>query len=147
MDGFMKMAIDEAREGIRKGDGGPFGCVIVKDGAVVGTGHNRVVEMKDPTCHGEIMAIRDACKNLDTFDLSGCELYTTAEPCPMCRGAIMWANISKVYYGCTVSDTDKLGFRDEQFYEAPADISTQLDREQCLEVFKEYSEIEDKTSY
>ncbi|MBQ6633339.1 MAG: nucleoside deaminase [Ruminococcus sp.] len=143
----MKMAIDEAREGIRKGDGGPFGCVIVKDGAVVGTGHNRVVEMKDPTCHGEIMAIRDACKNLDTFDLSGCELYTTAEPCPMCRGAIMWANISKVYYGCTVSDTDKLGFRDEQFYEAPADISTQLDREQCLEVFKEYSEIEDKTSY
>ncbi len=143
----MKMAIDEAREGIRKGAGGPFGCVIVRDGAVVGKGHNRVVEMKDPTCHGEIMAIRDACKNLDTFDLSGCELYTTAEPCPMCRGAIMWANISGVYYGCTVSDTDKLGFRDEQFYEAPADISTQLDREQCLAVFKEYSETENKISY
>ena len=147
MDRFMKMAIDEAREGIRKGDGGPFGCVIVRDGAVVGKGHNRVVEMKDPTCHGEIMAIRDACKNLDTFDLSGCELYTTAEPCPMCRGAIMWANISKVYYGCTVSDTDKLGFRDEQFYGAPADVYTQLERNECLEVFKEYSEIEDKTSY
>ncbi len=141
------MAIDEAREGIRKGAGGPFGCVIVKDGAIVGTGHNRVVEMKDPTCHGEMVAIRDACKNLDTFDLSGCELYTTAEPCPMCRGAIMWANISAVYYGCTVSDTDKIGFRDEVFYKAPADIYTLLDREECLEVFREYEENEHKTVY
>ena len=143
----MKLAIEEAKTGINAGHGGPFGCVIVRDGDIIGQGHNEVIKNGDPTCHGEMMAIRDACKNLDTFDLSGCELYTTAEPCPMCRGAIMWANISAVYYGCTVSDTDKLGFRDEQFYEAPADISTQLDREQCLEVFKEYEEIEHKTVY
>ena len=147
MDKFMKIAISEARKGISAGHGGPFGCVIVKDGIIVGKGHNEVVKRNDPTCHGEVMAIRDACKNIGSFDLSGCDLYTTAEPCPMCAGAIMWANIKKVWYGCNIADTDSIGFRDKQFYEAPEDISEELDREECLEVFKEYKNIKGKQHY
>ena len=143
----MKIAIDEARTGITAGHGGPFGCVIVKDGKVVGSGHNEVIKQNDPTCHGEVMAIRDACKNLGTYDLSGCELYTTAEPCPMCRGAIMWSNIRKVYFGCNIADTDSIGFRDKVFYESDEDISEELDRKECLEVFEEYRAINDKKSY
>ena len=143
----MKTAIDEARTGISEGHGGPFGCVIVKDGKVVGQGHNEVVKQKDPTCHGEVMAICNACKNLGTYDLSGCELYTTAEPCPMCRGAILWANISRVYYGCNITDTDRIGFRDKVFYEGENDISEELDRQECLEVFEEYVTIKDKKQY
>ena len=99
MNAFMSAAISEAREGIEKGHGVPFGCVIVKDGRIIGRGHNEVVARRDPTCHGEIMAIRDACGNLSSFDLQGCELYTTAEPCPMCFGAILWANIGKIFTG------------------------------------------------
>lgn len=147
MDKFMKIAIDEAKTGIRAGHGGPFGCVIVKDGVIIGKGHNEVVLKNDPTCHGEMQAIRNACENLGTFDLSGCELYTTAEPCPMCAGAVMWANIAKVYYGCNVSDTDSIGFRDKQFYESPDDIMCELDRKECLEVFQEYRGIKDKKHY
>ena len=143
----MKIAIDEARTGITAGHGGPFGCVIVRDGKVVGSGHNEVIKQNDPTCHGEVMAIRDACKNLGTYDLSGCELYTTAEPCPMCRGAIMWSNIRKVYFGCNIADTDSIGFRDKVFYESDEDISEELDRKECLEVFEEYRAINDKKSY
>ena len=128
MNKFMKLAVDEARKGINARHGGPFGCVIVRDGAVVGSGHNEVIKQSDPTCHGEMMAIRNACKKLGSHDLSGCELYTTAEPCPMCRGAIMWANISKVYYGCNVADTDSIGFRDKVFYESEEKFSEELDR-------------------
>lgn len=147
MNRFMKLAIGEAQEGIRAGHGGPFGCVIVRDGKVIGRGHNEVIKQNDPTCHGEMMAIRDACRNIGSHDLSGCELYTTAEPCPMCAGAIMWADISKVWYGCNIADTDSIGFRDKQFYEAPEDISEELDREECLRVFEEYRGIEDKKGY
>ncbi|WP_075425916.1 nucleoside deaminase [Ruminococcus sp. XPD3002] len=147
MDKFMKIAVDEARTGINAGHGGPFGCVIVRNGEIVGQGHNEVVKRKDPTCHGEVMAIRNACKALGTYDLSGCELYTTAEPCPMCRGAILWANISRVYYGCNVNDTDRIGFRDKVFYEGGEDISEELDREECLKVFEEYTALNDKKQY
>ena len=147
MDKFMKIAIDEARTGINAGHGGPFGCVIVRNGEIVGQGHNEVVKRKDPTCHGEVMAIRNACKALGTYDLSGCELYTTAEPCPMCRGAILWANISRVYYGCNINDTDRIGFRDKVFYEGGEDISEELDREECLKVFEEYTALNDKKQY
>ena len=147
MDRFMKEAIDEARDGIHAGHGGPFGCVIVKDGRIIGRGHNEVVKQNDPTCHGEMMAIRIACKNTGSFDLSGCELYTTAEPCPMCSGAIKWANIAKVYYGCNVSDTDNIGFRDKVFYENPKDASTELDRAECLKLFEEYTNIQGRTMY
>ena len=143
----MKDAIDEARRGIHAGDGGPFGCVIVKDGAVLGRGHNEVIKQNDPTCHGEMMAIRDACHALGTFDLTGCELYTTAEPCPMCLGAILWSNIRKVYYGCNITDTDAIGFRDKEFFSGSWDISEELNRPECLELFREYQAIQDKQQY
>ena len=100
MEKFLEAALQEAYEGIEKNHGGPFGAVVVKNGKIVGRGHNRVLYKKDPTCHGEMEAIRDACKNLGTHDLTGCQLYTTAEPCPMCLGGILWSNIQEVYFGC-----------------------------------------------
>ena len=141
---YMAMAIEEARQGIRAGHGGPFGCVIVKDGSVIGKGHNEVISQSDPTCHGEIMAIHNACRTIRSHDLSGCELYTTAAPCPMCAGAIQWANIKKVYYGCAVSDTDQIGFRDQIFYEETNKAFEEMNREECLKVFEEYQKIKDK---
>lgn len=142
---FMNEALKEAYNGINSNHGGPFGAVIVKDGKIIGRGHNRVLLNEDPTCHGEIEAIRDACKNIKSHDLEGCELYTTAEPCPMCLGGILWANIKKVYYGCTVDDTDKIGFRDDKFY-AYFDGKNKIleteenNRESCLKLFSDYSE-------
>ena len=99
MNPFMKEALNEAYQGIEDGHGGPFGAVIVKDGEIVGRGHNSVLKNQDPTCHGEVMAIHDACKRLKTFNLKGCDIYTTGYPCPMCLSAIMWANIKEIYYG------------------------------------------------
>ena len=144
---FMREALKEAYEGINNRHGGPFGCVIVKDGKVIGQGHNRVLIKHDPTCHGEMEAIRDACEKTGSHDLTGCELYTTAEPCPMCLGAILWANIAKVYYGCNVNDTDKIGFRDDKFYDffhGEKNILTleESDRKECKKLFDEY--IKDK---
>lgn len=147
MNIYMKKAAEEAEAGIRAGHGGPFGCVIVKNGSVIGRGHNEVIRNQDPTCHGEIMAIHDACRTLGTYDLSGCELYTTAAPCPMCAGAIQWANIGKVYYGCRVSDTDRIGFRDQVFYDESVSRSEELDRAECLKIFDEYASMQDKTIY
>lgn len=145
---FMAKAIKEALKGINKNEGGPFGSVVVKDGIVVGKGHNQVVKKNDPTCHGEVMAIRDACKRLNTFDLSGCELYTTAEPCPMCLGAVLWANIEHVYYGCNILDTEEIGFRDKKFYEFDkSSYLEELDRKACKRLFKKYQELEEKTNY
>lgn len=152
-DKFMNMAITEAQNGIRKGHGGPFGAIIVKNGVVIGKGHNQVVKKNDPTCHGEIMAIHMACKKLHSFDLNGCILYTTGEPCPMCLAAILWANISKVYYGCTIEDTEKIGFRDSIFYQFQQDETARkkfvnmLDRNACLELYEEYNKIKNKTNY
>ena len=151
MSKYMRMAINEAKKGILAGHGGPFGCVIVKDGEVVGKGHNQVIKNQDPTCHGEVMAIHKACKKLGTFDLSGCELYTTGEPCPMCLGAILWANIEKVYYGCNIIDTEKIGFRDNKFYsmtqEEKAEFIKELDRKQCLKLYDIYMSLENKEEY
>lgn len=148
---YMDEAIKEAYEGIENGHGGPFGCVIVKDGRIVGRGHNRVILKNDSTCHGEMEAIRDACKNLGTHDLSGAELYTTAEPCPMCLGGILWSNIKTVYYGCNVHDTNSIGFRDDIFYKYLNSTSenekssilsqTELEREKCLALFARFKEI------
>jgi len=141
---YMQAAISEALDGITKGHGGPFGSVIIRNGEVVGKGHNRVLKNNDPTCHGEIDAIRKACYNLDTFDLSGCELYTTGEPCHMCLCACMWANISKVYYGCNIEDNARIGFRDEKFdnvfqgRDKLKDYLIELDRDACLELFDHY---------
>ena len=110
---LLEMAVQEALDGIREGDGGPFGCVIAKDGKVIAKGHNRVLVDKDPTAHGEIVAIRKACDALGTIDLSDCTLYTSAEPCPMCRAAICWAKIGKVFYAASMKDVDELlGFKD-----------------------------------
>ena len=141
----MQMAIDEAREGIRKQHGGPFGSVIVKDGKVVGKGHNMVLLNNDPTCHGEVSAIRDACKRLGTYDLIGCEIYTTGEPCHMCLCACLWANISKIHYGCTIADNGRIGFRDDKFdglfsgRDKLGDYMVEQDRDACIELFDEYS--------
>lgn len=141
----MREAINEAREGINKKHGGPFGSIIVKDGKIVGRGHNQVLQNNDPTCHGEMMAIRNACKNLSSYDLSGCTLYTTAAPCPMCQGAILWANIDEVFFGCTIEDTDRIGFRDEKFYDNWENFESkwkELGRNECQELFDEYNELE-----
>ncbi|MGN0302343.1 MAG: nucleoside deaminase [Anaerotardibacter sp.] len=144
---FMQRAIEEALEGINAGDGGPFGAVITKQGEVIASGHNHVLSHHDPTCHGEIDAIRKACQLLGTHDLSGCELYTTGEPCPMCLGAILWANIEKVYYGCTISDNELIGFRDNTFDQLMGgranleDFLTQIDRPACLELFEAYQKM------
>jgi guanine deaminase len=149
---FMKYAIDEAYIGINNNHGGPFGCVIVRNGNIIGKGHNCVLLKKDPTCHGEMEAIRDACRNLNTYDLSGCELYTTAQPCPMCMGAALWANIKKIYYGCNTKDTENIGFRDDIFYrflDGEGDIAdvTEFERDSCLELFADYSKDKNRKIY
>lgn len=144
---YMNEALKEAYEGIKNKHGGPFGCVIVKDNKIIGRGHNQVLLNHDPTCHGEMMAIRDACKNLSTHDLSGSILYTTAAPCPMCKGAILWANITKTYYGCTIEDTDSIGFRDEKFYKIwneddGGNYGEETNRAECLKLFSDYSKMQ-----
>ncbi|MBQ9029472.1 nucleoside deaminase [Candidatus Saccharibacteria bacterium] len=148
---YMDLAVKEAREGILSRDGGPFGAVVVKNGKVIASGHNRVLSSNDSTCHGEIDAIRKAESKLGTYDLSGCELYTTGEPCPMCLAAILWANIEKVYFGCNLSDNERIGFRDARFDELlggraklPEGFMEERDRETCLEVFREYEETDGK---
>ena len=147
----MQMAIEEARQGIHQGHGGPFGSVIVKDGQIVGRGHNCVLRDNDATCHGEVAAIREAGQNLGTYDLSGCVIYTTGEPCHMCLCACMWANIDKVYYGCTIADNGLIGFRDDKFdrlfggRDKLGDFLTPLGREDCLELFHEYASMRHTT--
>ena len=137
MNKFMQEAIIEAYDGVNNKHGGPFGCVIVKGNMIVGRGHNEVLKNQDCTCHGEMMAIRDACKNLNTFDLSGCDLYTTSAPCPMCQGAIQWSNIKKIFVGCNIQDAENIGFRDKVFYENPPETE-EVDRDECLVLFEHY---------
>jgi len=147
----MFEAIKEAYKGIKNSHGGPFGAVIVKENKIIAKGHNQVVKNHDCTCHGEMMAIRKACKKLKTFDLKDCEIYTTGEPCPMCLGAILWSNIRKVYYGCNVTDTEIIGFRDKVFFTKDMkelkDSMKELDREECLKLYDDYNKIQDKTNY
>jgi guanine deaminase len=113
---FMRMAVSLAFEGMRENAGGPFGAVVVKDGAVIGRGSNRVTSSNDPTAHAEIIAIREACRHLNDFQLDGCILYTSCEPCPMCLGAIYWARPARVVYGCTKADAAAIGFDDGFIY-------------------------------
>ena len=150
MNKYMKEAIKEAKKGILSDHGGPFGSVIVKDNKIIARAHNEVIKSQDPTCHGEMQAIRKASKKLKTFDLSGCELYTTGEPCPMCLGAILWARIDKVYYGSNVIDTKKIGFDDLEFYEKlknKDEFLVELDRDACLKLYEEYMALEKKSEY
>jgi guanine deaminase len=113
---FMRRAIALADERMRAGEGGPFGAVIVKDGRIVGEGWNRVIGTSDPTAHAEIVAIRDACARLGTFDLSGATIYTSCEPCPMCLGGILWARLDRMCYAANRDDAAKIGFDDDAFY-------------------------------
>ncbi|HRO44037.1 MAG TPA: nucleoside deaminase [Flavipsychrobacter sp.] len=113
---FMQETIKEARKGVEQGSGGPFGSVIVKDGKIVGRSSNKVFETNDPTAHAEVMAIRDAAKNLETAELVGCEIYSLGEPCPMCLAAIYWARIEKVYFANTKEEAARVGFDDTMIY-------------------------------
>lgn len=152
---IMDLCVKSCMEGMKNHEGGPFGSAIVKDGKVIAVAHNTVIGDNDPTAHGEVNAIRQACKKLNTFDLSGCELYTTSEPCPMCMSAIIWANISKVYYGCTVEDARDIGFRDEHILkflkEGCKDKNIldlgAVDKKSSLKAFEYWSKDRDKTEY
>ena len=150
---FMKMAIELSIESVNKG-GGPFGSVIVKDNKIIAEGSNKVTSTNDPTAHGEIVAIREACKKLNNFSLSGCELYSTCEPCPMCLSAIYWARIDKIYYANTREDAQKIDFDDSFIYsEINKEIKDrkikmyQIHRDQALEAFKIWKNKEDKIKY
>jgi guanine deaminase len=114
---FMQQAVDIAVENVKTGHGGPFGAIVVKDGIVVGVGKNEVTASNDPTAHAEVQAIRDACKRLETFQLTDCEMYTSCEPCPMCLGAIYWARPKAVYFVCSKEDAKEIGFDDQFIYE------------------------------
>ena len=153
MNKYMKGANELAKYSMDNNKGGCFGSVIVKDGVIVGEGYNTVTSDNDPTRHGEINAIKNTCKNMSTFDLSGCELYTSAYPCPMCLGAIMWANIKTVYYGATAQDTGNIGFRDDFMYEWLNNKNEdflrliEMDRKECIEVQKMWLDKDDKIEY
>lgn len=145
MNTYMKIARDKSEQGFINKEGGPFGAIIVdNNGKVISDGNNKVLSDLDPTAHAEIVAIRNACKELKTYDLSNYILYTSCEPCPMCLSAIIWANIKKVYYGCTRQDAAMIGFRDNDIYEYLEgkkenllDLQ-QIDRDECIKVFKKY---------
>ena len=150
---FMRQAIEIARQSVRDG-GGPFGCVIVRNGQVVSTGHNRVVPDHDATAHGEIVAIRAASAALQTHVLAGCDLYTSCEPCPMCLGAIWWARIDRIFFGATRHDAAAIGFDDERIYDELARSFDQrqlpmrpLLRDEALAAFSDWTARTDRTSY
>ncbi|MCB0507492.1 MAG: nucleoside deaminase [Bacteroidetes bacterium] len=151
---FMQRAIELSEKGMQGGKGGPFGCVIVKDGVIVGEGFNQVTSTNDPTAHAEIVAIRNACKNLNSFQLEDCEVYTSCEPCPMCLGAIYWARPSKIYFANTREDAKNIGFDDSFIYdEIPMALSDRkipmiaLGRAQANVVFDAWKNKSDKTAY
>lgn len=153
MNEIMKIANECAQRGANSGQGGPFGAVIVdKEGNIIAKGNNMVLANNDPTAHAEVNVIREACKKLGTYDLSGYILYTSCEPCPMCLSAIIWANIKEVYYACTREDAGNIGFRDDVIYDylegKNKDLIQlkQIDREECINLFKEYEE-KNKTIY
>jgi len=151
---FMHRAIALSIQGIEAGDGGPFGAVVIKDGIIVGEGWNRVIATNDPTAHGEIVAIRDACSRLNTFELADCDIYTTGEPCPMCLTAIYWARMRRIFFGFTIEDAEQTGFDDNCFYreiiKSRQDRSIQaiqLLKDEAMQVALRYLEMPDRTSY
>lgn len=155
----MKIAIEESKFNYNNNyeKGGPFGAAIVKNGAIIARAHNSVVESKDPTAHAEINAIRKASKELNTHDLTGCILYTSTEPCPMCLSAIIWSNIKEVYYANTRKDADNIGFRDDDIYEYLQGNNQNIIKvihledkqidEKAYEVFETFKEIDEKNMY
>ena len=150
----MQEAIRLSFETMRNNTGGPFGAVIVKDGKIIARGFNKVVSTNDPTAHAEVVAIREACKVLNNFQLSGCELYTSCEPCPMCMAAIYWARPEKVYYGNSKTDAAEIGFDDDFIYQEIALPYSErkipilrIMENEALEAFKEWSNKNDKVRY
>jgi tRNA(Arg) A34 adenosine deaminase TadA len=151
---FMEAAIDLSFEAIRDQRGGPYGAVVVKDGAIIGRGMNEVTSIHDPTAHAEMTAIRQACDRLKQWDLSGCELYTSCEPCPMCLGAIYWARLDRVYYGNTKEVATKFGFNSQYFYDELAKPRGQrempmfpLMADEAIAAFEEWENQPEKSSY
>lgn len=151
---FMAEAIALSRQNIQTGAGGPFGAVVVQNGKIVGRGNNRVTSTHDPTAHAEIVAIREACETLNTFQLKGCEIYTSCEPCPMCLGAIYWARPDRVYYANTKQDAAEIGFDDQFIYdELERHLSdrhipmAQFMRVEAQQAFQEWTEKTDKIEY
>jgi tRNA(Arg) A34 adenosine deaminase TadA len=151
---FMKEAILLAIKGLKNNEGGPFGCVVVKDGKIIGRGNNQVTSTNDPTAHAEVVAIRDACKNLGTFQLDNCMIYTSCEPCPMCLGAIYWARPSQIYYACTREDAANIQFDDNFIYQEISKPLVEraipiipLFREEGLKAFEAWKNKQDKIEY
>ena len=151
---FMQVAIELALRGMRNNEGGPFGAVIVKDNVIIGQGNNRVISDNDPTAHAEIMAIREACQHISSFQLDGCIIYTSCEPCPMCMGAIYWVRLSKVVYACTRKDAAQIGFDDDFIYkelqvpDCERSIPMEsISRGDALCAFVEWERKQDKTRY
>ena len=151
---FMNEAIALANKGVNNNSGGPFGCIVVKEDRIVGKGFNKVTSTNDPTAHAEIVAIRDACRNLGTFQLEGCEIYTSCEPCPMCLGAIYWARPSVIYYANTRNDAAEIGFDDSMIYDEINKHMHQrkipvinVGREDAQKIFVEWLQKKDKINY
>ncbi|MCH9744674.1 MAG: nucleoside deaminase [Gammaproteobacteria bacterium] len=151
---FMNLTLNLVSESIKENLGGPFGSIITRDNEVIAKGVNRVTSTNDPTAHGEVVAIRNACEALNTFNLSGCHLYTNCEPCPMCLSACYWARIDKIFFAVNREDAKEIGFDDAYFYEQVCkpinerDIPmTQCMREEALALFKEWDQKEDKMRY
>ena len=158
MNTYMKIAKELSDDNLKTNVGGPFGACIVKNGEIIGKGSNHVLKNNDPTAHAEIMAIRDACKSISSYDLSGCELYTSCYPCPMCLSAIIWSNIKHVYYGNTKEDAANIGFRDDFIYNYISQLAKEnensdilelkeIDRDETIKSFNEFSNKSDKTIY
>jgi guanine deaminase len=151
---FMARAIQLSIENVRSGRGGPFGTVVVKDGAIISEATNQVTATNDPTAHAEVLAIRNACKKLGVFDLQGCEIYTSCEPCPMCLGAIYWARLTRVYFANTAADASKVGFDDSAIYREIAQPHAkrqipmiQMMRKDALAAFREWQDKPNKIGY
>jgi guanine deaminase len=152
---FMLEAIEMASRGMNNGKGGPFGCVIVnKDGEIIGRGNNHVTSSNDPTAHAEVVAIREACRNIQNFQLEGCTIYTSCEPCPMCLGAIYWARPTRIVYACTRKDAAAIDFDDDFLYKelkTPIKkrqiLTEQILRKEALKVFENWQTKKDKIEY
>lgn len=158
MNKYMEIAKKLSEDNLKTNIGGPFGACVVKNRQIIGKGSNHVLKDNDPTAHAEIIAIRNACRNINSYDLSNCELYTSCYPCPMCLSAIIWSNIKKVYYGNTKEDASSIGFRDNHIYNYIKKLTDNnedntilnlecMDREETIKIFEKFLEKKDKTIY
>lgn len=158
MNEYMKVAKELANDNLKTNAGGPFGACVVKNGKIIGKGSNKVLKTNDPIAHAEVTAIREACKNINSYNLEDCELYTSCYPCPMCLSAIIWSNIKTVYYGNTKKDASEIGFRDDYIYDFIENLNKgsqndeilklkQIDRDETIEEFEKFKNKEDKIIY